>query len=867
MPGRGAPLMALAALLLLAASPALAQNAAVWDSSTYQSGAKEGFGTARERASRVWFTITKGAVSEVFSPLVSNTMLRGIEFAVSDGRSFLDLASRDMEHEVVLVDSRTLEYEVTSRNRERGYILHQRIFTDPARDALIIRVRLESARSDSLRLVAIVDPMGCGTGDDDTGAVIDGTFVLDDSVACVIGTDSGFDSAIVDYVFGSEENELTIERDPLAGPGNIVFFGRVPLSPEGTATVIAAFGPDIASARAVLEASRARGAGAIERDYADGWRAYCTGLVPPRESDDTLYYASAMILASCEDKENPGAFIASPSMGWGDIGGPWGDFRGDHNDQYYFKIWSRDLYQSATALLAAGDSAAARRALGFLDRRVQLPDGSFPQAADVTGRMLWPVIQMDEVACPILLAHRLVTIGAAGRDEHWNSLVRPAADYIMENGPVTRAERWENVGGYSPATIASEVAALFCAADLARMNGETGTFLRYFNTARAWDASIEKWTYTIKANRFDSGGHYVRISLTGAPDENDFNRDDIDVSFLELVRLGLRRADDPLIRNSMRACDRYLERALPTGSAWRRFTEDDYGEGRHGMAWPLLAGERGHAEVAAGISARPRIEAMRRMAPGVTLSEQVFDQGRDAGRPTGSCAPLAWAHAEYLKLVLSDSFGRIVDMPEPMRARLAASDPKPIHIFPFAAEAAGSMNAFVVLTDRSAEELGFLRATIDGAAAACSFADGRLTIDPAVTSSASTVAISDSGGRVLYEGRPLSAQAERRSRRTIRRAGLAGSFNAWNPSDFAMMMTEVSDGVFTKTLRLAAGSYEYKYTINGSWEINFGGVGEEIRQDGPNYRLDVSEEADYVFTLRTGDGGWQRVERVTPARP
>ena len=50
--------------------------------------------------------------------------------------------------------------------------------------------------------------------------------------------------------------------------------------------------------------------------------------------------------------------------------------------------------------------------------------------------------------------------------------IKKAADYIVANGPATPQDRWENQGGYSPATIASEIAGLVCAADIARTNGE-----------------------------------------------------------------------------------------------------------------------------------------------------------------------------------------------------------------------------------------------------------------------------------------------------------------------------------------------------------------------------------------------------------
>lgn len=80
------------------------------------------------------------------------------------------------------------------------------------------------------------------------------------------------------------------------------------------------------------------------------------------------------------------------------------------------------------------------------------------------------------------------------------------------------------------------------------------------------------------------------------------------------MRFGLRRADDPLVQASLAIVDRTLKADLLQGPCWYRYTGDGYGEhddggpydgtGR-GRPWPLLTGERGHFELAAGRDARP----------------------------------------------------------------------------------------------------------------------------------------------------------------------------------------------------------------------------------------------------------------------
>jgi glucoamylase len=96
----------------------------------------------------------------------------------------------------------------------------------------------------------------------------------------------------------------------------------------------------------------------------------------------------------------------------------------------------------------------------------------------------------------------------------------------------------------------------------------------------------------------------------------------------------------------------------------------------------LLVGERGHYELAAGRDPGPYLETMRRSGSrGGMLPEQVWDasdipdRGLFLGRPAGSAMPLAWAHAEYVKLVRSMAVGRCVDRPEAAWARYAGMRP------------------------------------------------------------------------------------------------------------------------------------------------------------------------------------------------
>jgi glucoamylase len=95
-----------------------------------------------------------------------------------------------------------------------------------------------------------------------------------------------------------------------------------------------------------------------------------------------------------------------------------------------------------------------------------------------------------------------------------------------------------------------------------------------------------------------------------------------------------------------------------------------------GRAWPLLTGERGHYELAAGRDATPYIETLEKVAHGTgLLPEQVWDSADiperhlEFGKPTGAAMPLMWAHAEYIKLLRSSADGVVFDMVPEVAAR------------------------------------------------------------------------------------------------------------------------------------------------------------------------------------------------------
>ena len=271
--------------------------------------------------------------------------------------------------------------------------------------------------------------------------------------------------------------------------------------------------------------------------------------------------------------------------------------------------------------------------------------------------------------------------------------MRPSAEFIVLHGPVTEEERWEEVPGYSPSTIAAEIAGLVCAADIAQKNGAKDAAAHYLRVADEWSANLEKWTVTTTGHLGKAGagqGYYIRINDTTDPNDGGKldvrngggvwdKRDVVDAGFLELVRLGIRPANDPTIARSVEVIDSTIRTETPNGPAFRRYNHDGYGETYFGgpwlgqgvgRLWPIFTGERGEYEIALGHDPAPYLASMQKFAnAGGMIPEQVWDQADptgsrfDFGAGTGSATPLAWSMAQFLRLAVSAEQRRVVETP------------------------------------------------------------------------------------------------------------------------------------------------------------------------------------------------------------
>ncbi len=723
------------------AAPGDAPGATPVAPGSWTTGGKDGIGTSAEThtqpgqgRSKVWYTVSRGQLNEVYYPQVDVANVQDLTFLVTDGSTFVDNSRDDTRHEVALPDPRSLSYVQTDTAKNGKYRITRTYVTDPARSTLLIRTTFHAAVP-GLRLYAHYNPSLNNSSGGDTGSWDPATGALvsrDGPVASALTSSGGFVRRSTGYAAHPESDGwnsiyrtkgLADVYDRAATPGNIVQTGEIAVgAADTTFTLALGFGPDEGSAAAAARASLAGGFDGAAKAYADGWHGYLDGLfsrvpVPASVAGDAglrdTYTVSLMVLKAHEDKDQPGANVASLTVPWGEM-----TDAGDPNQAGYHHVWARDLYHVATAQLAAGDRDAAQRSVDYLFDRQQITTpvqshgqtllpGAFPRFSrldGVTDRGCCE--QLDQDAYPIVLQWQL---NHATPDPRRWAQVKLTADHIRAVGPSSPQERWEEQGGRSPSTIAAEIAGLVAAADLARLNGDPAAAAGYEATADDWRARLDDWTFTTTGTHGD-GRYYERIDSTTDPNDTAtrcfksgcfWERDIVDGGFLELARLGIRPADHPRILDSLPELDTTgaepgTRITLDGHDLWYRYNRDSYGEDTAGYGWtmagdrptttgrpwPLLSGERGEYRLARDRDRAAATAHLRTMAATAgngshLIPEQVWDSpdlvangiALVRGEHTGSATPLAWATAQYVRLALSIDAGTPVETPGVVAAR------------------------------------------------------------------------------------------------------------------------------------------------------------------------------------------------------
>jgi glucoamylase len=753
------------------AAPAVVAPGAPGAMSFFDLARKDCVGTATGTTSKVWYTVAGGVLSDTYEPAIDNTNVSTLQYIVTNGTSFTDLQTRDMTY-TVSADPTGMACTVTATDAPHGYRLTTTYLTDPGRDTVLMHTRLTAIPGSGTsvaglhlyaRLDAHVNGNG-GGGTDNAGAntgvvataggsavpVVSSTNTVTNATNrtyavptyMALADSSPAPAASVGYAGTASDGLTQLDTSRALTPynsapdGHIVATQELAPGRDGTITLALGFGRSQAGAISTAQGSLQTPFQLKELKYLAGWVAYDAGLkrppahFPGEPASATAklidhYYLSANVLKASEDKTFPGAIVASLASPWGQAV-PAGVDSGGEPSYFgsYREVFSRDLYEAFTGLLTDGDLATARAADRFLFDRQQLPDGSMPRNSLLNGEKAPDTggLQLDEVAYPILMD---LQAGLAGDNDLWANHVRPAADFLVAHGPSDGNERWEEQTGFSPSTIAAEIAGLTAASVIAADHHDQSRARLYQATADFFQRSIKSWDVTTTGP--DAPSYFIRLSKTGDPNAaisyslgnggpTVDQRSVIDGGFQELVRLGELPVTDPDVTASLGVLDKQISVTTPSGTGYYRYgnsaalgSADGYGDCYQpsqtacttpgapwpptdigtGHLWPVLSGERAESDLAQGQgpAAAGLLNSMINFSSGVGLvPEQAWEDpdlaaspygsdpatasiGFTDGKAAGSASPLTWAQAQELRLILGLGTGHTVETPAATVAR------------------------------------------------------------------------------------------------------------------------------------------------------------------------------------------------------
>jgi glucoamylase len=708
-------------------------------------------------SSAIYFTGYEGNVSEIYYPTIDTLATCNMEFLVGDAaKTFVD-EEKLQSWTVTKPDPKSMRWQASTQNTGHNWQITKMIFADQSNSTLVQQTTFQALNGKTVgdfNLYLLYKPYLKNAAANNSGS----TVVVDGNTYLVAGSGDGTEYSAFRVSLGwAVESGVTMVssgyygandgwQDLLGGNppgytmrwaynsapnGNIGQMGWLNTAgnPATSITFVVAVGFGSTQANAITAANNTLSGdiATLQTNYDNAWHEYTNGLDTQNGMADDQYYLSAMTLKTMQDKTN-GAMIAG-------IGTPWGSSAGDNDVGGYHLVWSRDMYKFANALITAGDIASAAAAVNWLFNVDMDPStGRFPQNAYVSGKPNWNATQMDEQAMPIILAYRL---GSSVYGPLWPK-IKLTASYIYSHGPWTEEERWEENSGYSPSTIAAEIAGLVDAAQIALANNDPADAANWLNAADYWQQNVTSWTYTTEGcpnrnSNCNSTSLYMRLNTAnprggGQPagwnptaypnpdmsivigNNGGSHRaiDIIDGGFLELVRMGVKRANDPTITASLTAYDGVIKETIGSTArpAWFRYNFDGYGEtntgnpydgssGR-GRLWPIFDAERGNYEIAAtrtGGAGVPYLAALKAFSTSQGfISEQIWNPsttlpadtdnpsgwtvstpaGDTPGTITGSMEPLNWAQGEYITLLADIAAGKVIDIPSTVCSRYYA---------------------------------------------------------------------------------------------------------------------------------------------------------------------------------------------------
>ena len=649
---------------------------------------KEAIGGSYQEYSRdrppspVWFSVSEGILSETYYPQVDHPQSIDFQFLVTDGKGFFSEQKEDTIY-AVTYENNGMTARITGQDIQGRYRYEQKIITDPRYSVIRIFYRLEWLDpSTKPNVYVLFNPAIQNNAQDDRGYAHPYALIATDNTpsapTIAIVPSQPFQQSSVGYVGCSDgwqdltKNFKLTRNWHYADNGNIALIGKLQPSNISDPTrdynqefdIAFAFGKTADQAIHQADLSFSAPFDTVQNQYEETWKLFLSKLKNPEDSffkKNTLAQRSAQIIKLHEDKLHPGGMIASLSK----PGIPYYLNAPAENKGGYHLVWPRDLYFSALALLAAGDEETPQATFQFLLQN-QKEDGSWNQNFWLDGTSYWTARQMDETAFPILLAYQLQKRKIHQLTEKEKEKIKLAAQFLIQYGPYTQQERWEENDGFSPHSIAAQIAALKAAYSL---TGENSFIIKVME----WENNLERWTVT-KTGPYGKD-YYVRISPSGNPNGKEFiqisNGSElivpvasvIDGGFIELVKLGIRNPFNYFIEQTLNAYDDPKNgvalngiKELQGATAYHRYNYDRYGPSQVGGFWPILAAERGHLAIMRKnfSKAQNQLKMVERSAlPTGLIPEQVILPPYPLRIGKAVPTPLVWSHAEHLILLRS----------------------------------------------------------------------------------------------------------------------------------------------------------------------------------------------------------------------
>ncbi|MFX1466683.1 MAG: hypothetical protein ACFFA5_09455, partial [Promethearchaeota archaeon] len=110
---------------------------------SWTSSSKSAVGTSNTNEGRIWFTLSRGIINEVYYPRIDQVNTRDLEFLVTDGSEFFEEEKQHCKHQILPLAQGVQGFRLTNTSKQGRFRIIKTILTDPRRDVLLQQVHFE----------------------------------------------------------------------------------------------------------------------------------------------------------------------------------------------------------------------------------------------------------------------------------------------------------------------------------------------------------------------------------------------------------------------------------------------------------------------------------------------------------------------------------------------------------------------------------------------------------------------------------------------------------------------------------------------------------------------------------------------------